>query len=217
MIVLMVLVLVFAKASAASGGAVRILVLVLMWFCVLLSMFSLSCLATSVFFKWPMDLQYWLAKDEGRSGPSPRPAPRPEEPPHKPAPNLHSFAFDTVVVNQKGVATKHVKGEARSFEEDLGHEINLEMVEVPESKFLMGSPDNEPERLSNEGPQRSVDISKFFIGKFEVTQEQWRIVSGLPQVKVQLEPDPSNFPGNKRPVERVSWSEALEFTAEVQS
>ncbi|MFM7326394.1 MAG: formylglycine-generating enzyme family protein, partial [Nodosilinea sp.] len=47
--------------------------------------------------------------------------------------------------------------------------------------------------------------------KYPITQAQWRAVASLPTVKIDLDPDPSNFKGDKRPVEQVNWHEAMEF------
>jgi formylglycine-generating enzyme required for sulfatase activity len=95
--------------------------------------------------------------------------------------------------------------------EDLGGGVTLEMVEIPAGKFTMGSPGNEADRSSDEGPQHQVSVPSFYIGKFEVTQAQWRAVAGLPKDQTDLNPDPSYFKGNDRPVENVSWWEAMEF------
>jgi formylglycine-generating enzyme required for sulfatase activity len=95
--------------------------------------------------------------------------------------------------------------------EDLGGDTMLEMVEIPGGKFLMGSPQLEDGHTSHEDPQHEVTVASFQIGKFEVTQTQWRSVAALPKVKLDLNPDPSRFKGANRPVELVSWDEAVEF------
>lgn len=78
----------------------------------------------------------------------------------------------------------------------------IEMVLVPGGTFLMGSPESEVGRSKDEGPQHRVTVPSFYIGKYEVTQAQWRMVMGT---------DPSQFKGDDRPVENVSWDEATEF------
>jgi formylglycine-generating enzyme required for sulfatase activity len=51
------------------------------------------------------------------------------------------------------------------------------------------------------------------MGKYPVTQAQWRAVAGLPKVKRDLKSDPSRFKGDRLPVENVSWYDAVEFCA----
>jgi formylglycine-generating enzyme required for sulfatase activity len=102
---------------------------------------------------------------------------------------------------------------AKSFGENLGNGINLEMVAIPGGTFLMGSPENEKGRRSNESPQHKVTVKPFFMGKFTITQAQWQAVVALPEVKIALNPNPSRFKGADRPVEQVSWYDAEEFCA----
>ncbi|MFM9088988.1 MAG: formylglycine-generating enzyme family protein [Cyanobium sp.] len=85
------------------------------------------------------------------------------------------------------------------------------MIQIPAGEFLMGSPDSEKERLDSEGPQHRVKLPSFFLGQTPVTQAQWKVVASWPQVKRDLKPEPSNFKGANRPVEQVSWEEAMEF------
>jgi len=101
--------------------------------------------------------------------------------------------------------------QTRHFIEQLGTEMGLDMILIPGGTFVMGSPENEPERSEDEGPQHEVTIPTFFLGRYPVTQSQWQFVAGLPQINQKLDPDPSNFKGANRPVERVSWLEAVEF------
>ncbi len=103
------------------------------------------------------------------------------------------------------------RGQAKYFVEDLGWSVTLEMVEIAGGTFLMGSPYDELKRTNNEDPQHRVTIQPFFMGKFAVTQAQWRAVASLPKIKIDLDPDPSEFRGSNRPVEKVSWHEAVEF------
>jgi formylglycine-generating enzyme required for sulfatase activity len=91
--------------------------------------------------------------------------------------------------------------------------INLEMVKIPMGKFLMGSPISETGHIDDgrESPLHWVKIPEFLMGKYPVTQAQWRFVAGLPQVMRWLDPNPSHFKGDQLPVERVSWRDAQEF------
>lgn len=107
--------------------------------------------------------------------------------------------------------------EAKLFTENLGNGVVLEIVPIPGGKFFMGSPDNEPERYDSESPQHTVTIQPFFMGKFPVTQSQWAIVAGLKKVNIDLDPDPSRFKGANRPVECVSWDDAIEFCARLSN
>ncbi|MBW4693492.1 MAG: formylglycine-generating enzyme family protein [Lyngbya sp. HA4199-MV5] len=100
---------------------------------------------------------------------------------------------------------------AQYFVEDLGNGVDLEMVLIPGGSFLMGSPEDELGRSDTEGPPHTVTVSTFCFGKYPVTQAQWKAVAALPQVNQALEADPSDFKGENRPVENVSWYEAMEF------
>ncbi|MCA6621512.1 MAG: formylglycine-generating enzyme family protein, partial [Pseudanabaena sp. M165S2SP1A06QC] len=89
--------------------------------------------------------------------------------------------------------------------------LSLEMAEIPAGSFMMGSPEDEEGGYDDERPQHEVRVPDFAIGKYPITQAQWRLVATLPKVKTDLEPDPSNFKGEDRPVEQVSWLDAMEF------
>jgi len=103
------------------------------------------------------------------------------------------------------------KKTAQYFTEDLGNGIALDMILIPGGTFLMGSPDNELERFEHEGLQHSVTVPTFFMGRYPITQEQWKAIASLPQVNQELDPDPSYFKDDLHPVEQVSWFDAVEF------
>ncbi|MBD2594867.1 SUMF1/EgtB/PvdO family nonheme iron enzyme [Nostoc spongiaeforme FACHB-130] len=105
------------------------------------------------------------------------------------------------------------RGRAEFFAEDLGDGVVLEMVSIPGGTFLMGSPESETGRYDAESPQHNVTVQPFFIGKFPVTQGQWQAVAALDKVNIDLDPNPSRFKGANRPVESVSWDDAVEFCA----
>jgi formylglycine-generating enzyme required for sulfatase activity len=101
---------------------------------------------------------------------------------------------------------------AQYFKEQLGNDVALPMILVNGGKFMMGSPETEEDRSSDEGPQHSVTVKNFFLGRYPVTQEQWQIVAETyDKVNLELNPKPSNFEGAKRPVEQVSWYQAQEY------
>ncbi|MEL7314403.1 MAG: formylglycine-generating enzyme family protein [Cyanobacteria bacterium J06559_3] len=103
------------------------------------------------------------------------------------------------------------KKQVRYFTEPLTPEVGLDMIWVPGDSFDMGSPTDEPKRRNNEGPQHLVTVPAFFMGRYPVTQAQWRFVAGLRQEQQTLQPAPSNFKGDMRPVEKVNWDDAMEF------
>ncbi len=99
----------------------------------------------------------------------------------------------------------------KHFTEDLGSTVALDMIFIPGGTFLMGSPASEKERSSDESPQHQVKVQPFWMGKYQVTQAQWRAVAQLPKVEREIELDPSYFKGDDRPVEQISWLDAVEF------
>jgi formylglycine-generating enzyme required for sulfatase activity len=86
---------------------------------------------------------------------------------------------------------------------------------IPGDTFTMGSPPDELGRWDDEGPQHEVTVSTFLMGRYPVTQAQWRAIATRTDLKVnhdlELGPDPSEFKGEDHPVEQVSWYEAVEF------
>ena len=77
--------------------------------------------------------------------------------------------------------------------------INIEMVFVKGGTFQMGSNDGD----KDEKPVHTVTVGDFYLGKYEITQKQWRNVMGS---------NPSYFNGcDNCPVENVSWNDIQEF------
>ena len=104
------------------------------------------------------------------------------------------------------------QGRNQCYDEALSKDVlPLRMMLIPAGTFTMGSPEDELERRDSEGPQHEVTLSQFFMAKYPVTQSQWRAVAALPQVKRKLKVNPSRFKGELRPVESVSWYDAVEF------
>jgi len=122
------------------------------------------------------------------------------------------FSFEVVTVKnvepggflglQKKVTLDRRSAQAQYFRENLGNGVTLDMVAIPGGTFLMGSPNSEEGRQDSESPQHSVTIAPFHMGKFAVTQAQYQAIVGK---------NPSGFKGEKRPVEQVSWHDAITF------
>ncbi len=102
---------------------------------------------------------------------------------------------------------------AQFFSQQLSPTVGLDMVLIPGGSFQMGSPEDELDRGEQEGPQHRVTVPSFCMGKYPITQAQWRVVAELPPANQDLDPEPSRFKGDERPVEQVSWEEAVEFCA----
>ncbi|MFN7895837.1 MAG: SUMF1/EgtB/PvdO family nonheme iron enzyme [Cyanobacteriota bacterium] len=97
------------------------------------------------------------------------------------------------------------------YEQELAKGLAITMLQIPAGSFQMGSPASEAERRGNEGPQHRVELQSFFLGQTPVTQAQWKEVASWPQVDLKLNPNAARFKGPNRPVEQVSWEEAMEF------
>ncbi len=108
------------------------------------------------------------------------------------------------------------------WREPLTTDLTLDLVAIPSGDFLMGSPPDEEGRdyypynfPETEGldveAQHRVTVPAFWMGQAPVTQAQWRVVATWPPVNRPLDPNPANFKGDYRPVEQVTWYDAVEF------
>jgi formylglycine-generating enzyme required for sulfatase activity len=89
----------------------------------------------------------------------------------------------------------------------LGNGVKMEFILIQPGSFTMGS-DNPNPAFEGERPPHKVTITKpFYLGKHEVTQEQWEAVMGS---------NPSHFKGPKRPIENVSWNDCQDFLAKLK-
>jgi formylglycine-generating enzyme required for sulfatase activity len=99
-----------------------------------------------------------------------------------------------VQVNSGAIASKTI---------DLGDGTKMKFVFVPPGEFIMGSSSDDPDKRIYECPQHLVKISKgFYMGIYEVTQEQYQGVMG---------DNPSHFRGDNLPVEMISWNDASKY------
>jgi formylglycine-generating enzyme required for sulfatase activity len=124
---------------------------------------------------------------------------------------LEWFGFDTVRCDRAGRVVEKLPCEAWRYVENEPEGLGLEMVAIVSGKFLMGSSESEEDVCADERPQHGVTVQPFFMGRFPVTQGQWRMVAGLPRVKRDLKAESSLRGDGLLPVERVSWWDAVEF------
>src|SRR6266498_4304980 len=112
-----------------------------------------------------------------------------------------TIEFETPTLNEKGEIIAQTRHNAEQSTEDLGDGISLDMILIPSGIFKMGSL---PQRGNpDEQPQHLVTIKSFMMGKFLITQGQWKAVLGRVP--------PCRFKGEGLPVERVSWNDAQRF------
>src|SRR5215470_8127223 len=122
-------------------------------------------------------------------------------------PQAYSMWLLTGVLLLSGLALVTGTLEAQSApEKTLTNRIGMEFVLIPAGTFKMGSNTGDPD----ERPVHQVTISKaFYMGKYEVTQDQWQAVMGT---------NPSALPGDaNRPVEQVAWNEAQAFISKLNA
>ncbi|MFN0016570.1 MAG: SUMF1/EgtB/PvdO family nonheme iron enzyme, partial [Saprospiraceae bacterium] len=86
-----------------------------------------------------------------------------------------------------------------------------EMVFVEGGTFWMGSEDDDPDAYVDEKPAHRVTLHDFYIGKYEVTQAQWRAVMGSDPRELY------NKGCDECPVEGISWNEVQEFLKELNT
>ena len=83
------------------------------------------------------------------------------------------------------------------------------MVFVEGGVFTMGATEEQEDNSNSEGePAHQVSLSSFYIGRYEVTQEEWEMVMGN---------NPSYFKGAKHPVEHISWNDCKNFICKLNT
>ncbi len=90
-------------------------------------------------------------------------------------------------------------GNSSNLDPVIQHLIS-NMVHVEGGSFMMGSDDSDA--FDEEKPVHREHVGSFSIGKYEVTQKEWKAVMGN---------NPSCFKGDNLPVENVSWDDCQEF------
>jgi len=125
------------------------------------------------------------------------------------------YVFGGWNTNSSGTGTNYTAGSSFTVNNNVtlyakwntgsSASVSIEMVQIHDGSFQMGSND-----YYSEQPVHTVTLGGFYMGKYEVTQEQYQAVMGN---------NPSYFPSSpasgevqsKRPVEQVSWYDALVF------
>lgn len=108
---------------------------------------------------------------------------------------------DTAQTQQAKQTANKPQLTGQAFTENING-AQIQMVYAPGGKFLMGSPPSETGRDNDEGSQSETMVPSFYISKYEVTQAQYKAVTGA---------NPSSFKGDDLPVDSVSWNDAVEF------
>jgi formylglycine-generating enzyme required for sulfatase activity/tRNA A-37 threonylcarbamoyl transferase component Bud32 len=106
----------------------------------------------------------------------------------------------------KGIIVVPVEEIPANFTEDY---IGLDMIFVAGGTFTMGcTSEHGSDCHDNEKPAHQVTVSDFYIGKYEITQAQWKAVMG---------DNPSGFKGDSLPVERVNWNDVQAFISKLNA
>ena len=145
---------------------------------------------------------------------------------------LQRFTINTTtcLLSQEGGRWREERRplQVEGYRQQLAEAVALTLVQIPAGKFLMGAPKGELSRSDTEGPQHQVTLASFLMAQTPITQAQWRAVAAWQPREGerwgrQLNPAPSRFQGeqvplpegeinpHQRPVERVSWFDAMEF------
>lgn len=111
---------------------------------------------------------------------------------------------ETIQVDSKS-RTFSLTMKKKAQKTDVIQNLVNNMVRVEGGTFTMGVDGG---YFTNEEPAHRVTLSSFYIGKYEVTQEEWQAVMGY---------NPSYFKGSKLPVENVSWNQCLDFIRKLNS
>ncbi|MDR1460833.1 MAG: formylglycine-generating enzyme family protein [Campylobacteraceae bacterium] len=118
--------------------------------------------------------------------------------------NVFIFIFIVILSIMSGCSdTKDNKSTNKTHANSIG----MEFVLIPSGSFVMGADKNAEIGVTHESPRHNVTINRnFYLGKFEVTQEQWTKIMGN---------NPSKFKNDLNPVESVTWYDAKTFISKL--
>ena len=115
------------------------------------------------------------------------------------------LVFFTVDAKKKGAKKKRVKKKKEVVKlNEITNSQGMELLKIKAGTYIYGSPKETPRpTLWNTRFQVKVTLSKdYYLSKYEVTQTQYSKL---------MENNPSHFKGDNRPVDSVTWPEAVEF------
>ena len=92
--------------------------------------------------------------------------------------------------------------EGKNMTIPLADKVDLDMIWIAPGAFTMGSPEDELGRFDDEVQHEVILTRGYWLGKYEVTQAQYKAVMGT---------NPSHFTGDNNPVDSVSWFDAKAF------
>ncbi|PSR17787.1 hypothetical protein C8255_10845 [filamentous cyanobacterium CCP3] len=125
------------------------------------------------------------------------------------------YTYESVSVDEFGMGRSQIKfstpsHQALRLETPIGP-VTLRLVAIVGGQFVLGAPASEPGHDPAQPAQTIAAVESFWMSVHPITQGQWRAVAQLPRVNLDLNPNPAYFTGSDRPVEQVSWPEAVEF------
>ena len=116
--------------------------------------------------------------------------------------NLLEAPFTKIKANEKQNEVAKILRKEVEEKVDLGNGVSLDLVLIPPGKFVMGSPPTEIGHHISETQHEVTLTNPFYMGKYEVTQEQWETISGNYT---------SETKGPNLPVTSVSWDDCQTF------
>ena len=106
------------------------------------------------------------------------------------------------VLEVAGAETADAAGMGAYTDRITGTDVTFEMLPIPGGAFTLGSPPEEEDRSANEGPQREVRVSPFWMGKHEVTWDEYNLF--MLRIDVQLRPNRPDAPAPQD-----AWADAV--------
>ena len=115
-----------------------------------------------------------------------------------PSDHLTPHTFEIVSVDSNGEIIDRQSGAALCLTESLGDDLDLDLVLIPSGTFMMG----DDRHHQDEQPIHQVTVPSFYIGKYPITQAQYRFVMGENQGDAIV---------IDYPIEKINWHDAISF------